>query len=260
MTRWKRGAEGRPVGPGGADCALCHAAHEPNSQCPAESLLALGWHQERPGTWITPASHSRNKREDARRKRLNYHAAQQRLAVPAPLLDAAITLVPAEKERMVASLLRSAGPAESPSFIADLNENTFRAWITAARLRAGGLANDQIARILDTSEELIVHLVRTPSFTHFEAVFRSVTSATPELESVRQKALAIADEALNTAAYWMRQRDWRLAMASLKGADRVLELAGVQSETTKVVIADLSKRQKDKLIEGIRAAVGGATP
>lgn len=91
-------------------------------------------------------------------------------------------------------------------------------------MKASGLRNDEIAANLGYEPAYVSRILADPRAEAKVQEFRERVAES--MVDVGLKIKALAGEALDTAAFWMRQRDRRLAATSVKSAFGILDRAG----------------------------------
>lgn len=125
-------------------------------------------------------------------------------------------------------------PARMSNVVERLDSSTAQTWLLVVRARQAGLNNQQISEATDIDESLIDRLVMSPVFMGFEASYRRVMAATPELDVAAQRLTAMIGRALDALDYWVGMREKDLAQASLAAAKMILSASGIDTERKRI--------------------------
>lgn len=102
-----------------------------------------------------------------------------------------------------------------------LDPSTFKPWLMIVRLRCGNYSNERIQEATGIDTALLNRIISNPVFMGFEAVYRSVHLATPELDEAGRKLAALQLDANEALEHWVKVRDPKYAHLSL-GAARTI--------------------------------------
>lgn len=120
----------------------------------------------------------------------------------------------------------------------------------AAILKATGSTNQEIAEKLDYEQAYVSRLLKDPRAVEKMKEVASRVADAAEDVAVRLKLLA--NEALDTAVYWMQKRESELAAVSVRSAFGILDRAGYSKVDKKLV--GHFEASPDRLEEMLRLA------
>jgi hypothetical protein len=113
---------------------------------------------------------------------------------------------------------------ELANFANKLDMSTAEMWLSLCRLRAANFSPEMVCKSAGMDGDLYARIISSPTFMGFEAIYRKVHLATPELDIAARQIVEAQIEANETLFYWMRERDIRTAHLSLAAATKITDI------------------------------------